>query len=152
MLLRSNNPETTQLIGEAIGKLLEPGDVVSLEGPLGAGKTCMAQGVAKGLGVDDYITSPSFVFVHEHFGRLPLYHVDAYRINTADEVLEIGCEEYFYGDGVTIVEWGDKIEQVLPKEHLKIRIKQIDDERQIELLGSGEKFKKLVEELTKCLC
>lgn len=127
MIIKTYSTEETIALGERLGKCLEKGDVVTLNGDLGAGKTHFTKGIAKGLNVDDYITSPTFTIVNEHEGRVPLYHFDVYRIDDIYEMYEIGFEEYLYGEGVCIVEWSDKVKDVLPKDTIDIIISVIDD-------------------------
>ena len=134
----------TQKLGFYLGKILKPGDIVCLNGELGAGKTCMIQGIAKGLHVPDnvYITSPTFVILNEYQGKLPIYHFDFYRISSAEEAIDIGCEEYFWGQGVCLIEWPEQILTLLPDQYLKIDIMwQSKKERRIELQGIGFKYK-----------
>ena len=114
--LATRIPEQTQALGTRLGKIARPGDVILLVGKLGAGKTCLTQGIAWGLGIDEYAASPSFVLVRELHGRLPLYHVDFYRLENLEEIAELGLDEYFYGQGVSVVEWADKAMELLPPE------------------------------------
>jgi len=106
--LRSSSVEQTRRIGLALGRLLAPGDVVLLEGELGAGKTALTQGIGAGLGVQAVINSPTFTILKEYSGRLPLYHFDLYRIESPDEIYALGFEDYFVGDGVCVVEWAER--------------------------------------------
>lgn len=135
MSILSKNLKETKKIGEKLGRQLKRGDVVSLIGELGSGKTCFTQGLMKGLEVKTRkITSPSFVLINEYKGRLPVYHFDLYRLNNIKEVIDLGYEEYFYGDGVTIIEWADKIEGLLPKGCIRIYLKIIGEkEREIDI-------------------
>lgn len=139
----------TQEIGYKLGKLLNPGSVICLIGDLGAGKTTMTQSLAKALEVDDYITSPTFTIVNEYEGKIPLYHFDVYRIGSSDEMYDIGYDEYINGEGVCIIEWANLIEDILPDEYLYIELKYKDMSREMILNPVGEKYEKLVEELTK---
>jgi tRNA threonylcarbamoyladenosine biosynthesis protein TsaE len=117
-----------QALGEAIGALLQPGDVVALTGDLGAGKTTFVQGAARGLGVDgDQVTSPTFTLVKEYRGRFPVYHLDVYRLDRIQEVIDLGFEELLDPDGVTFVEWGDAIEGLLPEDHLELSLRTASD-------------------------
>ncbi len=121
MNILSRGPEETREIGRKIGERLMRGDVVALTGILGAGKTCLVQGLVNGLEVKtDYITSPSFVLINEYQGRMPVYHFDVYRLNEEKEVLDLGYEEYIDGAGVTIIEWADKISRLLPRRSIRI--------------------------------
>ncbi|MDR2020328.1 MAG: tRNA (adenosine(37)-N6)-threonylcarbamoyltransferase complex ATPase subunit type 1 TsaE [Treponema sp.] len=100
--------------GERIAPLLRPGSIVALRGGLGAGKTCLVKGIARGLGIDEEITSPTYTIVSEYRGRLPLYHIDAYRLNGAGDFLAMGGEEYLYGDGAALIEWSEHIAGSIP--------------------------------------
>ena len=115
----------TYELGKAIGEKAKSGDVFALIGDLGSGKTIFAQGIAIGLGITEVVNSPTFVILHEYeSGRLPLYHFDVYRINDVREMDDIGFSEYVYGDGVTLIEWANLIEEILPAEVLRIEIKK----------------------------
>ena len=128
--------EATRELGARLGRVAQPGEVLALYGDLGAGKTCLVQGVAVGLGVCGPVTSPTFILIAEYAGRLPLYHVDLYRTGSLEEIVALGLEELFDGDGVTVVEWGEKAEPILPARALRIRIHGVGDEpREIEIEG-----------------
>lgn len=114
--------EDTKRIAGEIADTLVPGDVLCMYGDLGAGKTAFVKGLAKGLGIDDHITSPTFTIVNEYFGRLKLYHFDVYRIADPDEMYEIGYEEYVYGDGVSVIEWPQLIDEILPENRYNVVI------------------------------
>ena len=123
MIIETYSAEETFAFGKRIGQLAEPGQVFTLVGDLGVGKTVFTQGVANGLGITEPITSPTFTIVCEyHSGRLPLYHFDVYRVDDPDTLFEIGAEEYFYAGGVSIVEWADMVAEILPDETLCIFI------------------------------
>ena len=125
MVKESYSPEETFAIGKEIGEQLKPGDVYCLIGDLGVGKTVFTQGLAKGLGIEEPINSPTFTIIQEyHEGRIPLYHFDVYRIGDVSEMDELGYEEYFYGDGACLIEWGNLIEEILPKETVTITIEK----------------------------
>jgi len=124
----SRSPEETRAIGARLGARLGPGAVVGCIGELGAGKTCFLQGLAAGLGVTSEVTSPTFVLVNCYRGRLPVYHLDAYRTESLSEVLDLGVEEMFHGDGVTIIEWADKLLPLLPPDAIRVTIKGVGDE------------------------
>ena len=135
----SRSAEETQALGERLGSRLGRGDVVACIGPLGAGKTCFLQGLARGLGVTAPVTSPTFVLVNEYRGRLPVYHVDAYRTGTLSELVDVGLEEMLHGEGVTIVEWADKLLPLLPPRTITVSITGLGDEpRRIEVAGPAE--------------
>jgi len=146
--LISHSPEQTQKLGMRIGKLALPGDVFLLVGDLGAGKTCLTQGVAWGLDIKEYTMSPSFVIVRELYGRLPLYHIDLYRLDRIEESMELGLDEYLYGRGVCVVEWAEKALSILPAEHLLIEIGYLaDTERNFQMKPSGQRYLDMVEQL-----
>ncbi|MBP2079990.1 tRNA (adenosine(37)-N6)-threonylcarbamoyltransferase complex ATPase subunit type 1 TsaE [Oceanobacillus polygoni] len=144
--IQTNTVEETQLIAEKLATMLKPGDVITLEGELGAGKTTFTKGLAKGLGIKRNISSPTFTIIKEYEGRLPLYHMDVYRLEHSDE--DIGFDEYFHGNGVTVVEWAHFIEEFLPNERLAIRIGYMDgDKRILEFTASGAYFEQIMNEL-----
>lgn len=118
----SNSYEDTQKIAAEFAKTLTVGDVLCMYGDLGVGKTAFVQGLAKGLGICEHITSPTFTIVNEYSGRLPLYHFDVYRIADSDEMYEIGYEEYVYGNGVSVIEWPQLIDDILPEKRYDIEI------------------------------
>jgi tRNA threonylcarbamoyladenosine biosynthesis protein TsaE len=123
----SHSAQQTQRVGATLGRLLRAGDVVLLSGELGAGKTTFTKGLAEGLGVEGYVNSPTFTLVNEYQGRLPVYHLDCYRLESGREALDFGIEEYIYGDGVTIIEWFERITEILPAEKLIIRLKHLNE-------------------------
>jgi len=146
--LITHNPEQTQRLGAHIGKLALAGDTFLLAGGLGTGKTCLTQGIARGLNIEEYTASPSFVLVRELHGRLPLYHIDLYRLNHIEEIAELGLDDYLHGNGVCVVEWAEKGLSVLPMEHLLIEISYISDtERSFQLKPRGKRYLKIVEQL-----
>ena len=120
----SRSALATQRLGQALGRLLQAGDVIALIGELGAGKTCFVQGLARGLGVppEERVQSPTFTIVSEHAGRLPLYHLDLYRINARSELDDLGLEQYLEGQGVAAVEWMDRFADLAPADHLEVRL------------------------------
>ncbi len=135
MIATSNRNETI-LLGERIGKSLKAGDIVALSGELGAGKTTLIQGIAKGLGIRDWVTSPTFTIINEFKGRIDLYHVDLYRIDRMEDALDVEIEEYFTKGGVTVIEWAEKIKPLLPDNTIEINIEIIsDNKRKIEIKG-----------------
>lgn len=125
MIIETFSPEETFALGEKIGREAKPRDVYTLVGDLGVGKTVFTQGVAAGLGITEPISSPTFTIVQVYEeGRLPFYHFDVYRIGDVEEMDEIGYEDYFYGNGVTMIEWANLIEEILPKTYREIRIEK----------------------------
>ena len=146
--LASHSPEETQRLGEQLGKLSQPGDVFLLVGGLGAGKTCLTQGIAWGLGIEGYAASPSFVLVNQYRGRLPLYHIDLYRLDSIEEIADLGLDDYLYGNGVCAVEWAEKAMGLLPGENLTIEMSFLSDTgRGIALLPKGGRYADLVSRL-----
>ena len=148
--LNSHSPEQTQLLGSYLGELAQKADVFLLVGELGTGKTCLVQGIARGLNVKEYAFSPSFVILREYHGRLPLYHIDFYRLDQIEELADLGLEEYFYGDGVCVVEWAEKGLQILPRDNLLITLHYIpvfETKRSICLKPQGERYRELTEQL-----
>ncbi len=139
----SESPEDTYSIGENMGKSIEPGKVIALSGDLGTGKTVFTKGFAKGLQIDEEITSPTFTIMKSYTGgRLPLYHFDVYRIGDVSEMDEIGYEDCFYGDGVSLIEWAEMIEDILPDDCIRVSIKKDlskgFDHREIEIDDTGD--------------
>ena len=158
IVLKSRSPEETKRIGAAMGRCLEPGDVLLLCGDLGAGKTCLTQGIARGLGIQGYVRSPTFVLVSIHQGRLPLYHMDIYRLDHVAEVLDLGLEEYLAGDGVSVIEWADKALEAFPQACMRVVMElepepEREDHRILRLEPGGERYERLAlqlqEELSK---
>ncbi len=146
----TKSPEETKNLGKEVSKLTKPGDLLAFYGELGAGKTCFIQGISQGLKVKDYVTSPSFTIMNEYQGKIPIYHFDLFRLDNDEDILELGYEEYFYGEGLTVIEWAEKIEQLLPKEHLKVDIKFKDRyQRTISFISQGDRFNKFLEELNR---
>jgi tRNA threonylcarbamoyladenosine biosynthesis protein TsaE len=139
------NVDDTTKLGTKLGKLLNAGDVVCLTGDLGVGKTHITKGIAQGLGITDTITSPTFTIVNEYDnGRLKLNHFDVYRVNDPDEIYAIGFDDYIFSDAVSIIEWANYIEEILPDDFLHINIKKDltkgEDYRKIILTPYGEKY------------
>lgn len=140
-----NENETTKLATK-LGQILKPGDVVALEGDLGAGKTTFTKAVAKALGVARNVNSPTFTIMKMYLGRMPLYHFDVYRITDADE--DLGFEEYFFGEGVCIIEWAHLIKSQLPDELLTILIKRTGEtEREITMNAVGRRYENICMEM-----
>ncbi len=146
--LISHSPEQTQKLGKHIGELAVAGDVFLLVGDLGAGKTCLTQGIAWGLDINEYTLSPTFVIMRELYGRLPLYHIDLYRLDRIEESLDLGLDDYLYGRGVCVVEWAEKALSILPTEHLLIKISYLSDtERSFQIKPSGQRYLEIVAQL-----
>jgi tRNA threonylcarbamoyladenosine biosynthesis protein TsaE len=148
----SRRADDTVEIGRIIGRGLAKGAVVALIGDLGAGKTCLTQGIARGLDVSPsyYVTSPTFTLINEYPGRIPLYHLDVYRLAGSRDLDDMGYEEYFYGDGVIVIEWAEKILDVLPEGSMIIHMNYIDEHsREITLSGEARIMATIVEDLAK---
>lgn len=148
MKLTVNNLKDTEQIGKIISRCLEKGTVLCLDGDLGVGKTALTQFIAKNFGVEEYITSPTFTIIKEYEGRLPFYHMDVYRIDSEDDMYDLGYDEYIYSEGVTIIEWSHKIKGILPDERIDIVIKRLSDSsRLMTIVGKGKVYDKIAEEL-----
>jgi tRNA threonylcarbamoyladenosine biosynthesis protein TsaE len=143
--LTTSSPEQTRAIGRALGKAAEAGTLVALIGPLGAGKTVIAKGIADGLGVTSVVNSPTFVLMNEHSGRIPLYHVDAYRLDDPEEALAAGLLDDRQAGGVTVVEWADRLGDWLPEERIEIELEPqgAGDRRRLAWQALGEMHAKL---------
>jgi tRNA threonylcarbamoyladenosine biosynthesis protein TsaE len=145
LIIITHSPEETRSLGTRLGELAMPGDLIFLSGNLGTGKTCLTQGIVWGLGSREYALSPTFVLVREIHGRLPLYHIDLYRLDRIEEVSDLGLDDYFYGQGLCVIEWAEKGESVLPVEHLLVKIEYLgDSERKFEFLPCGKRYEKLL--------
>jgi len=149
--------EQTVELGRKLGSILQKGDNVCLTGGLGTGKTAFTGGIAKGLGISGYITSPTFTIVNEYYGRLPLYHFDVYRIGDAEEMTDTGYYEYISGDGVTVIEWAELIEEILPLDRIDVNIEKTDfegtDSRIITIKFIGDKtadYERKLEDESTC--
>ena len=144
----THSAEQTQKVGISIGKLAEPGDLFLLIGDLGAGKTCLTQGIAYGLDIQEYTLSPSFVIMRELHGRLPLYHMDFYRLENIAEISDLGLDDYLFGKGVCVIEWANRGLTVLPEDHLLIGIDYLaENERSFVIEPRGERYIRMVQQL-----
>lgn len=136
--------DQTMNIGRQIGRLSNPGDIICLIGDLGTGKTHLTKGIAEGLDIHEHITSPTFNIVNEYDGRLKFYHFDVYRVNDPDEIAALGFDEYIFSQGVSVIEWANYIEELIPDEHLTITIEKVNNEnenlRKIILKNFGERY------------
>jgi tRNA threonylcarbamoyladenosine biosynthesis protein TsaE len=131
----------TQDIGTAIGRMAEPGDLLLLTGELGAGKTCLTQGIANGLGVTERVFSPTFVLVREYQGRFPLYHMDFYRLEKLQEISDLGLDDYLFGKGVCAIEWAERGLALMPGERLLIEISYLTDTaRRLSFTATGDRY------------
>ncbi|MFZ5354316.1 MAG: tRNA (adenosine(37)-N6)-threonylcarbamoyltransferase complex ATPase subunit type 1 TsaE [Bacillota bacterium] len=149
--LVTDSVEETFELGQKLGILLQKGNIICLSGDLGAGKTAFTKGIGKGLGVKEYVTSPTYTIINEYTGRIPLYHFDVYRLENVDEMYELGYEEYFFGDGAVVLEWADNVKEIIPAERLWVTILKTrnDDSREIIMEPTGDIYKDIVKELTE---
>ena len=146
----SGSESETVRLGEVIGRNTEPGAVIALHGDLGAGKTRLAKGIAKGLGVPekDRVSSPTFALIHEHEGRTPLYHMDFYRLSEGFDDPELGLDDYLWGDGICVIEWADRIEKRLPDDRLDVRMAiRGEQSRKIDFSATGNNHIRLLNRL-----
>ena len=127
LVCNTYSPEETRIVGASLSPVLLPGDVISLSGDLGAGKTVFVQGLAIALGVERGVTSPTFTIVHEYEARFPIIHLDVYRLNSFQEVIDLGFEEYLDPEAIVLIEWGDAIAPMLPRRHLDIEMRRAND-------------------------
>lgn len=144
-----DSAEKTLALGKKIGELANSGDIICLIGDLGTGKTHITKGIAEGLGIYENITSPTFTIVNEYSGRLKLNHFDVYRVNDPDEIEAIGFDEYIFSDSISIIEWANYIEELIPKEHIRIIINKLptqgENYRKISIEGYGDRYNYLKE-------
>lgn len=149
MEIKLRNLQESKNFGIILGKLLKAGDILCLNGDLGAGKTTLSKYIGLGLGVEGYITSPTFNLINEYKGRLTMYHFDVYRLEGVDDLYDLGFDEYFYGNGVCVIEWANKIEAILPEERIVLDIEkgQDLDERLISIHGQGQTYEDIIKEL-----
>ncbi|MGQ9647031.1 MAG: tRNA (adenosine(37)-N6)-threonylcarbamoyltransferase complex ATPase subunit type 1 TsaE [Thermodesulfobacteriota bacterium] len=146
MVFQTNALSETIRMGKRLGRLLQPGDVVALVGELGTGKTQFIKGVAEGVGVEKalYVSSPSFTFINEYPGRIPFYHIDLFRLGSEKEAEGLGLEEYIGGDGITAIEWADRIRSLLPEESVFVKIHYAGEKtRTIEITAKGKRYEQL---------
>jgi tRNA threonylcarbamoyladenosine biosynthesis protein TsaE len=150
--ITSNSPGETEQLGAAVGSLLRPGSFLALRGDLGGGKTCFTRGVVDSLAPQSngLVSSPTYAIMNCYPGNTPVYHFDFYRLTCDDDIAELGFEEYFYGDGVCVVEWSERLEELLPPDVLTLLFEYAgDDRRLITITGSGPKSDAVVEYLTE---
>ncbi len=146
LTINAENEQQTMEIGEKLGEIVKANQVITLNGGLGAGKTTFTKGLAKGLEIKRTVNSPTYTIVKEYKGRLPLFHMDVYRLGEDEE--DIGFDEYFSNNGVSVIEWAENIKAFLPSDRLDIYIEKINDQqRQIYFSAEGQAYEKLIEEL-----
>lgn len=147
----THSPAQTGRVGERLGQLLRPGDVVCLQGSLGTGKTCLTQGIGKGLGASGVISSPTFVYINEYAPKDSgpyLYHVDLYRIRDYCDALSLGLDDYIYSDGVTVIEWAERAIEIIPEERLWISLSYLDfSKRALLFEATGARYIEILREL-----
>jgi tRNA threonylcarbamoyladenosine biosynthesis protein TsaE len=150
------SPDSTVEFGECIGRILQPGDILCLSGQLGAGKTHLAKGIARGLEIKEEVTSPTYTIMQMYQGSKVLYHFDLYRLECADQLQDIGFDEFIYGRGVSLVEWAEKFPEAMPREYLHIQMlydETQDTVRVIKIQAVGTRFQQRLEELRQsCMC
>ena len=150
MKIISNSVKETVNLGASLAKFLKPGDIICLEGELGAGKTTLTKGIAEGLGVSKAeVTSSSFILIRQHLeGRLPLFHFDLYRLKEPGDIASLGYEEYLYGEGVSVIEWADKLECLMPKDRLMVELSYGPGKtRVINITAMGARYKDLLKRI-----
>lgn len=151
--LTTHSPAETQRLGQHLGQLVRAGDIICLEGDLGSGKTCFTQGLGRGLGITEDIHSPTFILANEHRGgRWMLYHLDVYRMRSADEAMGIGLDDYLAGDGVVVIEWAEKIRAALPAECMWIKFDYAgENDRRLHFTATGARAIELLNEFRNAL-
>lgn len=151
LTVTTRSVDETRIIGACLAPMLLPGDVISLSGDLGAGKTALVQGIAAASGVDQRVTSPSFTIVHEYEGRFPFIHIDVYRLNSFQEVIDLGFEEFLDPEAVVIIEWGDAIAPLLPRRHLEVELRRVEgkdeDERFLVFRPHGQEWVRKIQQM-----
>jgi tRNA threonylcarbamoyladenosine biosynthesis protein TsaE len=152
IVVKTDSPEETEEVGKVLGGHLGPGDIVSLIGELGSGKTCFTRGIAFGLGIKKTVSivSPTFTLINEYPGKTPLFHFDLYRIEDSERIFDLGYHEYFYGNGVAVIEWGEKVTNLLPDEYFLVFFSlAFDESREIKIKGQGKRFIDIIKSLGK---
>jgi len=148
IFITSRSSDQTHKLGQIIGELSRAGDIILLSGPLGAGKTCLAQGIAKGMDIHENTASPSYVLLREFSGRIPLYHLDLYRLEF-NEIGELGLDDYLYGQGVCVIEWAERGQYLLPAHHLQLTLNYSNDTtRLISIEPHGEHYVRMAENVS----
>lgn len=146
--LITTSPEKTQDIGFNLGLNASPGDIYYLIGHLGSGKTCLTQGIARGLDIKNIITSPTFVLIKEYYGRIPLYHIDLYRLEREEDILLLGLEQYFESNGLCVIEWAEKLVNIFDYDHLEIELSYIsENERGLNFTAFSKHYENILEKI-----
>lgn len=152
MKIISGSVNETLKVGRSIAKHLKPKDIICLSGGLGSGKTVLTKGIASGLGIEAFnVTSSSFILIREHLkGRLPFFHFDFYRLKAAEDITALGYEEYFYGNGVSVIEWPERLGYLMPEEYLKIELTYRDrSKRGLKFQALGSRYEKLLHNINE---
>ncbi|MDO8663039.1 MAG: tRNA (adenosine(37)-N6)-threonylcarbamoyltransferase complex ATPase subunit type 1 TsaE [Candidatus Omnitrophota bacterium] len=150
MKIISKSVKETLNLGSSLARQLKPGDIICLKGNLGSGKTTLTKGIAIGLGIDKAkVTSSSFILIRQHpEGSIPLFHFDLYRLKSSGEIAALGFEEYLYDDGVSVIEWAEKLECLMPQEHLTVKLAYYPGNKRVfEFLAQGARYKNLLRSL-----
>jgi tRNA threonylcarbamoyladenosine biosynthesis protein TsaE len=142
-VIRVATPEEMRELGRLLGEELRPGDTICLRGDLGAGKTTLTQGIAAGMGTSGTVASPTFTLVHEHPGKVPLFHMDAYRLDSSEELWDLGFDDYLRAGGVVVIEWGERVSEALPDERLTLMLAHAGDARLVSIQAHGERAREL---------
>lgn len=146
----TTSPEQTQAFAQRLGEACRGSEVFLLIGDLGTGKTCFTQGLAKGLAVEEYVHSPTFVLVAQYHGRLTVHHVDLYRIDSTPEAVDLGLDDYFNSSAVTVIEWADKAHRAMPPDHLRVEMTDLGgSKRRIALTAQGQRSQRLLQTVTQ---
>ena len=140
--LHSDSVEMTHRLGRAIGANVSPGDILLLTGGLGAGKTTLTQGILWGLGSEEYARSPTFVLVHEYDARIPVYHMDLYRLDSFEEIDGLGLDDYLFGDGLCVIEWADKAQGYFPVDHVDVSIETVSENARTFTVDAADSSRK----------
>ena len=151
-MLISNNIEETINLGRIIGEGLNKGNIIALIGELGSGKTCITRGIARGMGISEefHITSPTFTLINEYPGRIPLYHLDVYRLSGSGDLEDLGYEEYFYGKGAIVIEWADKIKDIIPPDSIFVYLKYLGEKkREIKISYEGDNISEIIKRINE---
>ncbi len=152
LMLISNNIEETINLGRIIGEGLNKGNIIALIGELGSGKTCITRGIARGMGISEefHITSPTFTLINEYPGRIPLYHLDVYRLSGSGDLEDLGYEEYFYGKGAIVIEWADKIKNIIPPDSIFVYLKYLGEKkREIKISYEGDNISEIIKRINE---
>lgn len=151
IVLMSYSEDDTFKLGKWIGENSKPGDIILLYGDLGSGKTAISKGIAWGVGFEDIVTSPTFALMNQYNGKYPIYHFDIYRLSHPEDLYDLDYEEYFFGDGITLVEWPERMGDLIPEQYLKITLGKVEDFNQREIMIElvGNRYKPYEEVLSK---